>query len=63
MRIIAHFMMGGMIGIHVFEFTMRTGVHPVTYAARVILWGRRDEAALAMMTMMTVMSAMLAVMM
>ena len=62
-RVIAHFMVRQMIGVHVLEFTMRTRAHPVTNAARMILRRRRDEAALAVMAVVTVMSPIPAVMM
>lgn len=50
-------MMRGMIGIHVLQFTMRTGTDPVTNATGMILGSRRDKTAIAAMAMMAVMRA------
>ena len=58
MGVITHFVMGRMIGIHVLEFTMWARTYPVAYAARVILRGRRDEAAISMMAVMAMMCPM-----
>ncbi len=52
MRIISHFMMQRVVGIHVPELTMRTGIDPMTNASGMILRGCRDKAAFAVMSVM-----------
>ena len=52
LRIVTHFMMRRVIGIHVLQFTMRTGADPVTNASGVGLRARRDEAPLVMVAVL-----------
>jgi len=59
MGIISHFVMRRMVGIHVPELAMRTGIDPMTNAPGVILRGCRDKATFAVMPVMATMFAIM----
>ena len=52
LRVVTHFVMRRVIGIHVLEFAMRTGADKMTYASGVPLRAGGDEAALMVMTVL-----------
>lgn len=52
LRIVTHFVMRRMIGVHVLELPMRTGANVMTNPSGVPLRAGGDEATLMMMTML-----------
>ena len=52
LRIVTHFVMRRVIGIHVLQFAVRTGADPVTNASGVGLRARRDETSFVMMAVL-----------